>query len=180
MAIKGLVFLMNEKPQGNEDFIVRKKYRYIPKNISTPLKTIIELEIYSSNICVVSFYQHNIGNDKTKYKIRSKLGTGHSIGIFKACLEAFYLLDQDYAFIFCAANDLGKIEEDNSRYSAYKLFLSRYFKDYNNYIQQGSITLNTLMLYHQSYQYKNEADLFYNNFEKKVEANLSDDDSDKT
>lgn len=31
MAKKGLVFLMNEKPQGNEDFIVRKKYRYIPK-----------------------------------------------------------------------------------------------------------------------------------------------------
>jgi len=76
-------------------------------------------------------------------------------------------------------NDLGKIEEDNARYSAYILFLTIHFKKYENYIKTGSIALNTLMLYHQSFQYKNEADVFYNEFEKKVLSNLSENDSEK-
>ncbi len=179
MAKKGLIFLMNVKPKGNDGFIVRKMYRFIPE-FTNIITTIIELGIYENNICVISFYEHNKGTEKTKYKIRSNIGSGHTRAIFRACLDAYYELNQDYALIFSASNDVGKIEEDNSRYSAYVLFLSIYFRNYNNYIQQGSIALNTLMLYHQSYQYKDEADLFYKEFEEKTENNLSeDDDSDK-
>jgi hypothetical protein len=55
-----------------------------------------------------------------------------------------------------------------------------YFRNYDNYIQQGSIAINTLMLYHQSYQYKDEADLFYKEFEERTVHNIAeDDDSDK-
>lgn len=180
MAIKGLVFLMNEKPKENDGFIVRKIYRFIPE-FTNVITTIIELELYENNICVVSFYEHNKGTDKTKYRIRSNIGSGHTRAIFRACLEAYYELNQDYALVFSASNDIGKIEEDNSRYSAYVLFLSIYFKNYDNYIQQGSIAVNTLMLYHQSYQYKDEADLFYKEFEEKTRNNLTeDDDSDKS
>lgn len=180
MAIKGLVFLMNEYPRKNEFFIYRQKYRFIP-DFGKPTKTIIEVEVYQDNICVISFYEHGKGTDKTKYKLRSNIGAGHTKAIFKACLEAYYKLDEDFAFVFSAANDIGMVEEDNSRYSAYLLFLSIYFKNYENYDRQGSIAINTFMLYHRTFQYKDEADLFYNQFEKKVEENINneDDDSDK-
>jgi hypothetical protein len=179
MAKKGLVFLMNEKPKEKDGFIVRKIYRFIPE-FTNIITTIIELEIYENNICFISFYEHNKGTDKTKYRIRSNIGSGHTRAIFRACLDAYYELNQDYALVFSASNDIGVIEEDNSRYSAYVLFLSIYFKNYNNYIQQGSIAVNTLMLYHQTYQYKDEADLFYKEFEEKIQNNLKEnDDSDK-
>lgn len=56
-----------------------------------------------------------------------------------------------------------------------------YFKNYDNYIQHGSIAVNTLMLYHQSFQYKDEADLFYKEFEEKIQSNLTaDEDEDKS
>ena len=164
---------MNEKPKSGDTFLVRKLFRFIPE-YTKPIRTIIELEIYQFNICVVSFFEHNKGNEKSKYKVRSNIGPGHTLSIFKACLEAFYSLNEDYALVFSAANDVNKIEDDNSRYSAYRLFLNRYFENYPEYIQQGSIRLNTLILYHQSYQYKDEANEFYERFEKKVEANLED------
>jgi hypothetical protein len=179
MAKKGLIFLMNEIPEGDDKFVIRKIFRFIPP-FSIPVKTIIELELHKNNICVLSFYEHDKGTEKTKYRIRSNFGGGHTLAIFKACLEAYYTLDQDYALVFAAANDVDKMVEDNSRYSAYKLFLTAYFRNYEDYIQQGSIALNTMMLYHQSYQYKDEADEFYIDFEKKVEEDmLSEDESDK-
>ncbi|UZO79947.1 hypothetical protein NBT05_13435 [Aquimarina sp. ERC-38] len=180
MAKKGLVFIQNEYPKNDEEFLYRQKYRFIPY-FGKPIRTIIEVEIYKNNICIISFYEHNKGTDKTKYKIRSNIGAGHTKAIFKACLDAYYRLNEDYALIFSAANDIDKVEEDNSRYSAYLLFLSVYFTNYEDYDRQGSIAINTLMLYHRTFQYKDEADLFYSEFEKKVEAsiNMEDDESDK-
>jgi hypothetical protein len=175
MAKKGLVFLMNEKPKKNERFILRKMYRFIPEFTNITV-TIIELELYKNNICVISFYDQNKGTEKTKYKIRSNIGSGHTKAIFKACLDAYYELDQDYALVFSASNDIGKIEEDNSRYSAYILFLSIYFRNYDEYTQQGSIAISTLMLYHRSYQYKYEADLFYEKFEEEAANNQTEND----
>lgn len=169
---------MNEKPSDKETFLIRKKFRFIPE-FSRALKILIELEIYESNICVISFYISKNGSDKNKYQLRAKLGAGQALSIFKACLEAYYSLAMDFAFVFCASNDLGKVEEDNARYSAYILFLTRYFKNYENYIKNGSIRLNTLMLYHQSFQYKDEADIFYSEFEKKVSSNLGENDIEK-
>lgn len=127
------------------------------------------------------FLWHKKGTEKNKYKLRSNIGAGHTRAILKACLEAYYNLDEDFALVFSATNDVGEIEEDNSRYSAYLLFLSCYFKNYDDYDRQGSIALNTLMLYHRTFQYKDEADSFYSKFEKKVETNLNvtDDASDK-
>lgn len=173
MAKKGLIFLMNDRPNVNEGFIIRKVYRFIPE-FTNIITTIIELEIYQNHICVISFYDKNKGTEKTKYKVRSNIGSGHAKAIFKACLEAYYKLDEDYALVFSASNDIGKTEEDNSRYSAYILFLSAYFKNFNNYIQQGSIAINTLMLYHQSYQYKDEANLFYKKLEEDAKNNQAE------
>lgn len=180
MAKKGLIFLQNEFPKGDEDFTYRQKYRFIP-DFGDSVKTIIEVEVYQNNICIISFYELNKGTDKTKYRIRSHKKAGHIKAIFKACLEAYYKLNQDFALLFSATNDLGKIEEDNSRYSAYLLFLSIYFKNYDDYDRKGSIALNTLMIYHRSFQYKEEAERFYGKFEEKVKANLSatEEDSDK-
>lgn len=173
MAKKGLIFIQNEYPKQSEDYLYRQIYRFIPE-FGKPIKTIIEVEIYENNICVISFYECNKGTEKTKYKLRSNIGGGHTRAIFRACLEAYYNLKEDFALVFSATNDIGKVEEDNSRYSAYLLFLSRYFKNYENYDRQGSIALNTLMLYHRTFQYKIEADIFYTEFEKKVELNIND------
>jgi hypothetical protein len=178
MAKKGLIFLMNELPLENETFLVRKKFRFIPE-FSRPVKTIIELEIYESNICLISFYSKKNGSEKNRYRLRTKLGVGQALSIFKACLKAYYSLNMDYAFVFCASNDVGEIMEDNSRYSAYILFLSRYFTNFKEYDQQGSISLNTLMLYHHSFQYKKEADIFYENFKEIVLKSLSEDSNQK-
>lgn len=180
MAKKGLVFIQNEYPINNEDFLYRQIYRFIPV-FGKSIKTIIEVEIHKNNICVISFYENNKGTEKNKYKLRSNIGAGHTRAIFKACLEAYYNLDEDFSLVFSAANDVGEIKEDNSRYSAYLLFLSYYFNNYDDYNRQGSIAINTLMLYHRTFQYKDEADFFYSEFEKKVESNLNEvnDDSDK-
>ncbi len=175
MAKKGLVFIQNEYPKEGEYFLYRQKYRFIP-NFGKSIKTIIELEIYTNNICVISFYEYNKGTDKTKYKIRSNIGAGHTRAIFRACLDAYYNLDGDYALIFSASNDIYKVEEYNSRYSAYLLFLSMYFKNYEDYDRKGSISINTLMLYHRTFQYKEEANSFYFEFEKKVQANINDEE----
>ena len=177
MAKKGLVFIQNEYPKNDEDFFYRQKYRFIP-DFGKSIKTIIEVEVYKNIICVISFYEHKNGTDKTKYKLRSNIGAGHTRAIFRACLKAYYFLDEDYALIFSAANDIGKIEEDNSRYSAYLLFLSIYFENYEEFNRQGSIAINTLMLYHITFQYKDEADFFYKEFEKRVVENLNDVDDD--
>ena len=114
MSKKGLVFIQNEYPKNNEEFIYRQKYRFIPV-FGKSIKTIIEVEVYKNNISVISFYEHNKGTDKTKYKIRSNIGAGHVKAIFNACLEAYYNLNEDYALIFSASNDIGKIEEDRRR-----------------------------------------------------------------
>ncbi len=180
MAKKGLVFLLNEYPKKEENFSYRQKYRFIPP-FGKPIKTIIELEIHQNNICVISFYEHKKGTDKTKYQRRSNIGAGHTRAIFKACLQAYYKLEGDYALIFSASNDIDKKEEYNARYSAYSLFLSMYFKNYNDYETRGSIAINTLMIYHRSFQYKAAANSFYSEFEKKVEEsiNVTDNDSNK-
>ena len=159
---------MNEKPVKDDSFILKKLYRFIP-TYSKAIKVMIELEIYHPNICVVSFYHHKKGTDKNKYKIRIKIGAGQVKSIMKACLAAYDLLEGDYAFVFNASNDIGEFIEDNARYSAYKLFLETNFNNYNDYIQYGTMSINTLMLYHQSFQYKEEADIFYKQYEGKMQ-----------
>lgn len=53
---------MNEKPKRDEGFIARKIYRFIPE-FTNVITTIIELELYQNNICVVSFYELHKGTD---------------------------------------------------------------------------------------------------------------------
>lgn len=160
---------MNIKPSDEDDFLLIKKYRFIP-SFTVPSKTIIELEIHKNNICIVSFYSHNKGTEKNKYKIRHNYNIGHVKAIFKACLEVFYSLGlHQYAFIFNATNDIGKNEEYNSRYSSYLRFLELYYQNYDICHKKGSTTLNTYMIYHPNYQYKKEADVFYLDFEKKID-----------
>ncbi|MCB0610131.1 MAG: hypothetical protein KDD12_20585 [Lewinella sp.] len=161
-----------------ENFIFRKKFRFIP-NFTRPIKTFIELEVYPSNICCLSFYERKNGIGKNKYRVRSKLGSGHTRSIFKACLDAFLSLDGYHALIFVASNDLNELKELNPRYSAYQLFLERFLPDYENYLQKGSIKLNTLMLYHQNYRFKDQADQFYLEFEKKIETEMTSGEPDK-
>lgn len=172
MAKKGLVFLQNIYPKKGQTFLYIQKYRFIP-SFGRLIKTIIEVEIYQNNICVISFYEHNKGTDKTKYKIRSNIGAGHTRAIFSACIEAYNNLKEDFALVFSASNDIDKEDEYNARYSAYLLFLSRCFKNYEDYDQKGSIAINTFMIYHRSFQYKDEADEFYKNFERRVEEEIS-------
>lgn len=163
---------MNQKPRTGDRFLVKKLFRYIPDfKAKNPKKTIIELELYEYNICVVSFFTHGVGDDAGKYKQRSKLGTGHTLAIFKACIEAVNTLEGDYAIIFSAANDIDKKEEYNARFSAYTAYLERRFKEYDTYTEQGTIKLNVKMLYPSDFKYKKEAQLFYKDFEEKTAEN---------
>lgn len=170
---------MNIKPSVTDGFLIIKKYRFIPA-FTIPHKTIIELEIYDNNICIVSFYPHNKGNEKNKYKIRLNYKPGHIKAILKASLQAFFDLGlHQYAFVFNAANDIKVDTEYNSRYSAYLMFLNSYYIDYNACYKTGSIKLNTYMVYHPDYLYKEEAHLFYTNFENKIDSENNQPESDK-
>jgi len=183
MPKKGLVFLYNDYPKSASDnFIHKKIYRFIPV-FGHKIVTFIELEIHANQIVVISFYSEKHKNNKNKYKIRSNIGPGHTRAIMRACLEAYYELDCDYAFVFNASNDVDEKGKDknlelNARYSAYELFLSISFKDYDNYIKRGSIAINTLILFHQSFQYKDEANRFYDKFELEVEERINNPDTD--
>ena len=83
--VKGLVFLSNEKPKPNETFIKKMLYRYVPlfatynsQKQKRTVTTYIELFIHAHKICVISFYNEGFGGEKNRYKVRCKLGTGHT------------------------------------------------------------------------------------------------------
>lgn len=160
---------MNEWPNVGDKFKVRKRYSF-KSNLKNAITTLIDLELYESNICVMSFYQKNQGNDSTKYEKRHKFGPGIVKSIFKACIEAYYQLDGHNALIFVASNDGGVLKEDNARFSAYLLFLNNYISDINSYIIRGSVKFNTFMMYHNEFEYKDEAILFFESFENEVAA----------
>ena len=185
MAKKGLIYLMNQSPEKGDFFLVRRLYRFVP-NIKNGRTVFIELEIYPHNICVISFYEEAFKSaGRKRYQIRSNIGPGEIKARFKACLDAFYHVEelhgQKFALVFAAANDVGIVEEDNARYSAYKLFLNYYLREYENYIIKGSLKLNTLILYHELFTFQKEADEFYKEFDIRIEEELlsADDDAQK-
>ena len=87
MAKKGLIFIQNEYPKQSEDYLYRQIYRFIPE-FGKPIKTIIEVEIYENNICVISFYECNKGTEKTKYKLRSNIGGGQRKSYIQSLLRS--------------------------------------------------------------------------------------------
>ena len=110
---------MNQSPENGDFFLVRKLYRFIP-DIKGSKTIFIELEIYEYNICVLSFYEETFkSHGKKRYQIRSNIGPGEVKARFKACLEAYYQLQEEseekYALVFASANDIDEIKEDNPR-----------------------------------------------------------------
>lgn len=172
MPKTGLLYLMDKKPLKGDKFITKKWYRFIP-DFALKSRTIIELEIYTHSICVLSFFDKQKADDDIKYRQRLKLGSGNIRAIFRACIEAFNELEGINALVFSAANDIGKIEEDNARYSAYIMFLNMYIPQFkNDYTHLGSLKINTFIMYHNDYEFKDEAMQFYSEFESKTESNL--------
>ncbi|QZE13888.1 hypothetical protein K4L44_15270 [Halosquirtibacter laminarini] len=167
----GLHFIQNVNPRKEDHFKEKKLYRYRSKK-AKQYTTIIELEIYEKNNCVISFYQKNLGNDKNKYRRRAHLSAGHILAILTSCIEAYAELEYDHSFIFSAANDLGENIEENKRFSLYDKFLERRFPKYEEYERNGSIATNTLMLFHRSFQYKNDALEFFRKFKEKTIQNI--------
>lgn len=169
--MKGLTFLGDIFPKGDEDFQVKKVYAYHP-DFSTSVTTIIELELFHSNVCLMSFYEEGATEGRDKYKKRSKVSPGHARSILRACLAAYYQLDGNYALMFSAANDPDRVEETNGRFSLYKLFLNYYFKDLDKHEYRECSILNTLIVYKPDLPKKEEALNFYLGFEKRVKSNL--------
>ncbi len=167
MAKEGLIFLMNIYPQANDKFVKIVRYRYIAP-FSKKEKTIIDLEIYEPNICLISFFQSGKGNDESRYKLRLNLKPGHVLAILKNCLEAFYQLQPRHALIFLASDDIGEKAEANDRFSAYSLFMSRYLLDYQHYEKIASTALNLMLLQHEDFTFKEEAIAFFNQYEQSL------------
>lgn len=155
----------------NDGFILLKKYRFIPE-FGPPHKTIIEIEIYKNNICIVSFYAKNKGNEKSKYKLRTNYKSGQVLAILKSTIKAFNDLgNNEYALIFNASNDIGIINEEfNDRYNLYLKFLERYFPNFEDCIQKGSIALNTFLVYPKDFEFRDNAEKFFEEFEQKVKS----------
>lgn len=170
--MEGLQFLGDVLPKDGEDFEVRKVYQYRQPNYTDQVSTIIELELFESNVCLLSFYERGATADEDKYKQRLNLKPGHARSIFRACLEAYYPLEGPYALMFSAANDPERVEETNGRFSLYKLFLNRYFKDLDKHEYRECSILNTLIVYEPDLPKKEEALDFYLGFEKRVKSNL--------
>ena len=169
--MEGLQFLGDIMPREVDDFKVKKVFRY-RSGFSNRVNTIIELELFHSNVCLMSFYEEGAGEGRDKYKKRSDVKPGHARSILRACLEAYYSLDGNYALMFSAANDPEKVEETNGRFSLYKLFLNRYFRDLDKHEYRECSILNTLIVYQPDLPKKDEALKFYLGFEKRVKANL--------
>ena len=186
MAKKGLIFRQNKKPLGNESFLYKQIYSFIPEfdtfcivngnKQKRTVKTFIELEVYQYKICVISFFNEGFGKGKDKYRVRCKLGPGHIKAIIKGCLEAYYrLIDKKghHAFIFSAANDINDVQEDNKRNSIYTLYIDYNFRNREDYIQDGSLRLNTFKLVHKGYEFNRYCDRFFADFEKRVEEEIN-------
>lgn len=169
--MKGLSFLGDIAPRVDDDFELKKVYAYRPE-FSSSVCTIIELELFDSQVCLLSFYEEGAAEGRDKYKKRANVSPGHARSILKACLEAYYQLEGDYALMFSAANDPDKVEETNGRFSLYKLFLNHYFKDLDKHEYRECSILNTLIVYQPDLPKKEEALDFYLGFEKRVKSNL--------
>ena len=146
MTKESLIFLQNYYPKNGEEFDIKKLYRFIPP-FPPKSKFFIELEIYKENICVISFYPYEYKNHDNKYEIRTNKGVRIVMSVFEACMNAFNSLDGNNALVFSASNDIQKREEDNPRFSAYKLLLIKYLKNYNNYEQRASLEYNTMYFF---------------------------------
>lgn len=169
-AKEGLCFVMNYYPNSSEYFVVKHRYRYTPDFVTKKFtKTLIDLEVYHHQICVLSFYDPNVGTDKNRYSKRLELGTGHIKAIFTACLKAYEWRCKGFALVFVANNDEDSETEENARLSAYKLFLENYFNEFeDNFVIKGSIKLNTVLVYPSEYKYVTDAEKFFVEFEENV------------
>ncbi|GAA0893384.1 hypothetical protein GCM10009122_30630 [Fulvivirga kasyanovii] len=187
--VKGLVFLGYEKPKPNETFIKKILYRYVPlfdtynsQKQKRTITTYIELFIYLHKICVISFYNEGFGGEKTRYKVRCKLGAGHIKAIISACLQAYYSLierEGHHAFVFCASDDIDSHLEFNKRFSMYTRYIDDNFKGKESYIQKGSVQLNTFMLVHRDHQHQTECINFIDKFNKQVLDDIENPEDDQ-
>lgn len=177
-----LTFALNIPPKEGEYFIQKKLFK-LKQFKPRKLIVFIELDIYEHNICVLSFYHKKHRHEKNKYQLRTNDSNKNESfyngsiakSIFQACLDAYYSLDQDYALVYHASEDVGKRKELNERKSAYSLFLRYYLENYEEYQTKSSLKYNTEMLYHSSFQFKKEADDFYKEFENQVKLEFYSD-----
>jgi hypothetical protein len=170
--MKGLEFVRDELPKGDEDFSLRKIFKFKPE-FGKGLETAIVLELFDCGICLLSYFDsEKQSKGRDKYKERSDVSSGHARAILQSCLEAYYSLEGDYALMFSAANDPNKVEETNARFRVYKIFLSRYFKDFQQHEHRECSVLNTLIVYPQNFDKKDSAEQFYLGFERRVKSNL--------
>jgi len=165
---------MNEYPLPDEDFIVREKYSFNPKGFTQNHRAIIDVEIYKHNICVISFYPKSSSLSEYKYEKRLNCGTGYALAIIKASLQIYLDVQNVDVLVFNASNDVGKIEDDNKRYSAYLKVIENYIPNFNSYYKTGSIKLNTFMIYPLNYKHKEAAKVFFEKYEGKVAGDLLD------
>lgn len=185
MSKIGLHFVENRNPAGNDLFIIKKLYSFIPpfdtyhkakgKLVKRTVKTFIELEIYACQICVISFYHRGIGRGRNKYRIRCHLGAGHIKAIVRACLEAYHdfiAKEGPHAFVFSAADDIGEHMELNKRYAMYTRYINDNFLNRHLYEQDGSVFLNTFILISKDHPHKDECNRFYEDFNQRVEEEI--------
>ncbi|MRI62553.1 hypothetical protein EDM00_00870 [Ornithobacterium rhinotracheale] len=171
-----LLKIKNSYPKGEDKFERKELYRFDEKG-TQKTRILIELELYPSRVCLLSFYAKGVGNEDNKYNKRLNLGAGYVLRVLKACMKAYEELMEDYALIFYASNDEGQVKEINKRFNVYRLFLERYYGDsISEYVIHSSISTNTLLIYHQSFQYKDEANLFFEKYDKKVRGDLYEDE----
>jgi hypothetical protein len=159
-AKRGLIFLYNEDEGEGGIYLKTMVFRYIPT--FRKLVYFIRIKLFQNNICEISFYPE-VFQEKSDEKYQLRTNYGHAVfrAVLLGCLEAYNYLKEDYAILFHAANDIDIVMEDNDRNSAYKLFLSHHLENYSDYIQKGSLKYNTLLMYHKSFQYKDEAESFF-------------------
>ncbi len=62
---KNLFFIMNYKPERDEKFKIKKRFRFAP-DFDSQKKFIIDLEIHEHKICLISFYPKSLENSKNK------------------------------------------------------------------------------------------------------------------
>ncbi len=173
----GLTFIMKEKPKDKEYFKSRLIYRY--DYVKPKVSTIIYLDIFDYDICNISFFTKDSGNDKVKFNLRYNYSGQHVLHIFRACLYVYKIYQNENncicALAFHASNDIDKKnEEDNKRYSAYSKFLSSNLDNFDtHYIVYGEMKLNIQILTPIDHQNINMVKTFYEQYKDKVNTEVS-------
>lgn len=155
----------------NDSFLLKEQFAYSLTVFDKEIEIIIEMEIHLFKICILSFYPVNFGDEFTRYQVRLNLSAGQTIRLLDACMSIYDKRFCGYALLFSGANDMGENVARNKRYVLYVKYLDyRYDFKKKQFDTKESIESNSFLMMPPTYNFRKEAEDFFNKFHQEVLA----------